>query len=75
MSLNLEQLFTYHRPTDDQARRYGLLRAKAKEYAQLVAELTPGSVEQTLAIRAIHAASMHANSAIAVNEPDLDSQG
>lgn len=73
MTLDIENLFTYHRPTPEQAERYVKLRDAAKAYALIVAELTPASAEQTLAIRAIHAASMHANSAIAVNEPDADS--
>ena len=69
---HLDQLFTYHRPTPEQAQRYGKLREAAKTYAETILELTPGSAERTLAIRALHQASMHANSAIAVNEPDAD---
>lgn len=67
--MNLDNLFSYHPPKGDQAERYGKLREAAKAYAALVQELTPPSPEQTLAVRAIHLASMHANSAIAVNEP------
>lgn len=68
MYLDVGSLFTYHPPHGDQADRYGKLRDAAKAYAQLIQELTPASAEQTLAIRAVHLASMHANSAIAVNE-------
>lgn len=71
-SLPLDRLFTYHRPTPDQAERYTQLRAAAGDYARVVMELTPASAEQTLAVRAIHQASMLANAAIAVNEPDAD---
>lgn len=70
--INLDQMFTYHKPTPEQAERYYKLRAAAKRHAQIVSELTPESPEQTLAIRQIHAASMLANAAIAVNEPDAD---
>lgn len=70
--INIDTLFTYHRPTQTQAGRYVQLREAAKTYAQLVKDLTPESAEQTLALRAIHLASMHANSAIACNEPDAD---
>jgi hypothetical protein len=70
MKLDLARLFKYHKPTGTQPDRYARLREAAKTYAAVVAELTPESPEQTLAIRAIHLASMHANSAIAVNEPE-----
>lgn len=68
--LDLDALFTYHAPSGDQAERYDKLRAAARAYAQAVVDLTPESAEQTLAVRAIHVASMHANSAIALNEVD-----
>jgi hypothetical protein len=71
---NLKKLFTYHRPTPAQAERYTLLRAAALTYAETIAELTPPSAEQTLAIRRVHEASMQANAAIAVNEVDADGQ-
>lgn len=66
--LNLDRLFQYHTPQGTQPDRYARLRAAARAYADVIAELTPESPEQTLAIRCVHAASMHANSAIAVNE-------
>ena len=66
--LNINRLFSYHPPKGDQAERYGRLRDGAKAYAELIVSLTPESSEQTLAIRAVHEASMLANAAIAVNE-------
>ena len=72
MRPDLLKLFSYHRPTSEQAERYPKLRAAALAYAELVKELTPASTEQTLAIRKIHEASMQVNGAIAVNEPDAD---
>jgi hypothetical protein len=66
--LNLDELFRYHAPTGTQPDRYARLREAAKNYAIVIAELTPESPEQTLALRAVHLASMHANSAIACNE-------
>lgn len=75
MPIDLDALFTYHRPTPEQAERYTRLRAAAREYAELVLELTPESPEQTLAVRSIHDASMRANAAIAVNEPSADDLG
>jgi hypothetical protein len=66
----LDNIFTYHKPFADQTDRYEQLRAKAKEYAELVIKLTPDSPEQQLAIRDIQRSVMMANAAIAVNEPD-----
>lgn len=64
----LATLFSHHPPKGDQAARYARIREQALELAELIKELTPGSAEQTLAIRALHLAVMHANSAIALNE-------
>lgn len=68
--LDLARLFTYHRPSGTQPDRYARLRQAALDYATVIASLTPESPEQTLALRAVHLASMHANSAIAVNEQE-----
>ena len=57
--------FTYHGPKADQVPKYEAIRAKAREFAELVSELTPDSREQSLAITAIEDASMWANAAIA----------
>lgn len=66
--LDLDNIFSHHAPFGDQGDRYNQVRAKAKEFAQLVSDLTPQSAEQTLAIRKIQEAMMFANSAIAINE-------
>lgn len=66
--LDLDNIFTYHPPVGDQSEKYQKLREKAKEYAQLIVDLTPQSAEQTLAIRKVQEASMMANAAIAINE-------
>lgn len=72
MGINLDRLFKYHRPRGTQPSRYAELRKAARAHADAIVAHTPESAEQTLAIRAVHQASMHANSAIAVNEPDAD---
>lgn len=60
--------FTYHAPKEDQPARYEALRAKAKELALLMVDLTPASREQSLALTALEVSVMHANSAIARHE-------
>lgn len=64
----LEKWFTYHPPTGDQAARYETLRAKAHEFAMLIVELTPSSLEQDAALESLRLAVMMANAAIACNE-------
>lgn len=64
----IEKSFTYHRPKAGQPERYVAIRAKAKELAELVAEVTPSSREQALALTHLETAVMFANAAIARNE-------
>lgn len=65
---DVDNIFTYHPPIGDQSKRYGELRAKAKEYAELVLKLVPASAERTLGLRRIEEATMWLNAAIARNE-------
>jgi len=65
---DIEKRFTYHSPKDNQPERYARLRAKAKELAELINELTPASREQSLAFTALEECSMWANASIARNE-------
>lgn len=64
----IERSFVYHLPKGDQPERYVAIRAKAKELAVLIAESTPESREQSLALTDLENAVMHANAAIARNE-------
>jgi hypothetical protein len=67
-SADLENLFAHHPPTGDQVERYEQLRACGLEFAKLIVQLTPRSLQQTLAIRTVKNALMLANEAIAANE-------
>lgn len=62
-------IFTYRPPRSDQISRYEALRARAKELAELIVELTPASREQSLALTYLHLGVMLANASIACNEP------
>jgi hypothetical protein len=66
---SIDELFTYHTPVGSQQSRYIELRSQHKRLAEKILELTPSSAEQTLAIRALHLSSMHANTAIALEPP------
>lgn len=60
--------FTYHAPKDDQGARYTAIRDAAKALAMLIAETTPISREQSLALTHLEIAVMQANAAISRNE-------
>jgi len=64
----LDNIFTYHAPKNDQAQRYELLRAKAKELALVINSLCPESREKSLAITHLQNTIMWANASIAINE-------
>lgn len=61
----IEHNFTYHTPTEGQPEKYTALRAKAKELALLIVELTPASREQSVALTELETAIFWANAAIA----------
>lgn len=64
----IDSAFTYHPPHGDQAQRYVLIRDAARALATLIAQNTPSSREQSLALTDIENAVMWANAAIARNE-------
>jgi hypothetical protein len=64
----IQNNFTYHSPKDDQPGRYVIIRDAAKNLAMLIAEQTPYSREQSLAITNLEQAIFWANAAIARNE-------
>jgi hypothetical protein len=64
----LQNIFTYHAPKDDQPERYQTIRAKALELALMIAGETPYSREQSLALTHLEESIFFANAAIARNE-------
>lgn len=65
----IEKSFNYHAPHGDQPARYVTIRAAALELADIIATLTPESREQSNALTRLDEVVMHANAAIARNEP------
>jgi len=61
----IDDIFTYHAPTSEQLPKYEAIRAKARELGQVILENTPGSADQTAAIRLLRQTVMTANQAIA----------
>lgn len=70
----IDRSFTYHKPSGDQPERYVALRFQARQLAMTIAELTPESREQSLALTKLEEAVMFANAAIARNEGEADDQ-
>lgn len=64
----LDNVYTYHTPKDDQTERYGEIRAKARELAELIEDCCPDSREKSLANTRLEEAVMWANASIARNE-------
>ena len=64
----IENDFTFHPPKEGQCEKYEAIRAKAKEYAFLIAELTPTSREQAASLTNLDQVVFWANAAIARNE-------
>lgn len=64
---DVENVFTNHTPKAVQAEKYEKLRAKAKELAYLIQEITPVTREQSLALTKLEESIFFANASIARN--------
>lgn len=62
----LEELFTYHAPDDDQQIQYAKIRIAGRALAEVILECTPVCGDQQAAIRKVREAVMTANMAVAV---------
>lgn len=67
MEYNLENNFTYHKPTAMQQKRYELIRSEAKDLADKLMNYCPESRERSLALTNLEQTVMWANAAIARN--------
>lgn len=62
----IDNIFSYHPPTLDQAERYHRIRQAAKHLAYVIYENTPSSADQTASIRKLRECVMTANAAVAL---------
>jgi hypothetical protein len=62
---DLENRFTYHSPSAQQAEVYQAIRSTGREYAQMLAHLLPESRETSLAVTHLEEVVFWANAAIA----------
>lgn len=63
----IEELFTYHAPTEEQNAAYLAIREKAKELARVIDANCPRGPDRTAAIRKLREAVMTANACIATH--------
>lgn len=66
--MDIEKNFTYHSPKGNQPERYGRIRDKAREFAELIEAECPDSREKSLALTKLEESVMWANASIARNE-------
>lgn len=64
---DLDHIFTYHPPKDDQPEKYVKIREAAKEFAKIILENTPYSADQSFCIRKIREVTMTANASVALD--------
>lgn len=66
--MDIEKNFAYHSPKGNQPERYGRIRDKAREFAELIEAECPDSREKSLAFTKLEESVMWANASIARNE-------
>lgn len=65
---DIENRFSFHAPKGDQTERYTKITEAYKQFALVIADLTPESREQSIALTHLWESRMAANGSIAVNE-------
>lgn len=64
---DIENMFTYHAPTDDEKLKLSAINEAAKALAMVIAESVPVCADQSAALRKVREARMTANAAIVCN--------
>jgi hypothetical protein len=65
MTEKLDNWFSHHAPTPEQAAAYVAIRAAARAFADVIVAHTPPSADQSTAVRKLREAVMAANASIA----------
>ena len=64
-----DRLFSYHRPSPDNLEKLRQIREAHRILGHMIREIVPKCPEQTLALRALHESSKHANYALVQDDP------
>lgn len=67
--IDVERWFTYQAPTAEGVDRIKAVRDKAKELAVVILDNTPGSADQSAALRKLREVVMVASAAVALERP------
>lgn len=65
--MDIENIFKYHTPKDDQPDKYERIRGEAKHLAYQINQLCPDSEEKAEAMKRLREAVMWANASIAIH--------
>lgn len=68
VDLDLENRFTYHRPNEEQAKKFPIIRDEAKRLAYMIKHFCPNGREQALALTKLEEAVFWANAGISRNK-------
>lgn len=63
---DLDNVFSYHRPTPDQAQRHEAVKIAAKAFAAEILRLAPDCADRSAALRHVREAMMTTSAAIAL---------
>lgn len=66
--INIEKIFTYHPPKDENVMKFIDIREKAKEFGILINNICPDSREKSLAFTKLEEVVMWANASLARNQ-------
>jgi hypothetical protein len=69
-NIQIEDIFSYHKPHGTQQQRYGEIRTYAKALALTIQECAPECREKSIAFTNLQQVVMWANAAIAINEKE-----
>lgn len=64
---DIENIFTYHKPTEDQLPKYKAVREAAMQFALILTQYTPVCADQSAAMRKLRECVHVANASIALN--------
>ena len=65
--MNLDHVFQYHSPNEEQIKSYSVIREAARGFAECILNECPSSADRSDALRKVREAVMTANASIALD--------
>lgn len=69
---NLKEVVYWHKPTSDKVPKFEAIAKCSEEFMRLILELVPDCADRSAALRNIREARMWANSAISIDNGNID---